>query len=89
MKNGKDWAKKQDKGAMKWEREGNCLALQWKDNRQVTMITTIDSANKYVMVDRKIKIGSKWRFMKVKQLQTIFSYNQFMNGVDRSDQILE
>ena len=88
MKNGKDWAKGKDRGNMRWHREGVCLAVQWKDNRVVTMLSTIDTANKYVMVDRKEKIDNKWQTIQVKQPQAIHSYNQFMNGVDRSDQIL-
>ena len=87
MKNGKQWAKGKERGSMRWEREGVYLALQWLDNRPVTMLSTIDSANSFVLVDRKEQVN-KWCNIKLKQPQAIHSYNQFMNGVDRSDQML-
>ena len=88
MKNGKQWAKGKERGSMRWEREGSCLALQWLDNRPVTMLSTIDSANSFELVDRKEKVNNKWCNIKVRQPQAIHSYNQFMNGADRSDQML-
>ena len=88
MKNGKKWAKGKERGSMRWEREGGCLALQWLDNRPVTMLSTINSANSFVLVDRKEKVNNKWCNIKVRQPQAIHSYNQFMNGVNRSDQML-
>ena len=90
IKGGKAWAKTKEKGAMRWERDDECLALQWKDNRVVTLLTTIDHANDTVTVTRKYKDkDGKWKADEnVKQLKTIERYNKFMNGVDRSDQAL-
>lgn len=53
MKKGKEWAKSQDHGGMRWVRDGVCLALQWKDNRAVTLLSTINHANEFVMVERR------------------------------------
>ena len=36
----------------------------------------------------KIKISDKWETVEVKQPMAIHKYNAFMNGVDKSDQIL-
>ncbi|KAK3721643.1 hypothetical protein QZH41_003665 [Actinostola sp. cb2023] len=88
MKKGKVWQKKKERGAMRWIRDGICLAQQWKDNRPVTMLTSIHNANDYVMVDRKEKNDNRWQNIQVRQPKAIRDYNSFMNGVDRSDQII-
>lgn len=56
---------------MRWERDGTSLAIRWKDSRPATMLTTIASANKYVMVKSKIKSGSTWSAKDIKQPKTI------------------
>ena len=88
MKQGKNWAKKRERGEMRWKREGQCLALQWVDNKVVTMLSTIDNANDFVSVDRKKKVDGKWETLSVRKPFTIERYNKYMNAVDRSDQLL-
>ena len=88
LKDGKQWARKVDRGSMRWQREGNLLALQWKDTKVVTMLTTIDNASEYVNVTRKIKQDGKFVAKEVPQPITISHYNKFMNAVDKSDQYL-
>lgn len=88
MKNGKKWAKSQDRGGMRWVRDEVCLALQWKDNRAVTLLSTINHANEFVMAERRERIGYRWRTLQVQQPKAIHDYNHFMNGVDRSDQLM-
>ena len=88
MKKGKEWAKREHRGSMRWERDGVCLALQWKDNRPVTMLTSTDHANDHVHVDRNEKRGNAWQQIRVRQPKAVQNYNQYMNAVDRSDQIL-
>lgn len=88
LKNGKQWAKKKVRGEMRWVREGNCLALQWIDNKTVTMLSTIDTANEYVEVERKVKVNQKWGKVVVKKPFVVERYNAYMNGVDKSDQKL-
>ena len=73
---------------MRWERSGVLLALQWNDNKIVSMLSSVDVVNEYVTVNRKIKISYKWETVEVKQPMAIHKYNAFMNGVDKSDQIL-
>ncbi|KAK3730453.1 hypothetical protein QZH41_005234 [Actinostola sp. cb2023] len=82
MKGGKTWAKKKARGSMRWERDEECLALQWVDNRLVTMLSTIDNANEYVTAQRKSKVGQKWTNMEVKQPKAVNRYNSYMNAVD-------
>jgi len=89
MKKGKEWARRKERGTMRWVREGdNCLAMQWKDNRVVTMLSSIHNANDFVMVERKEKVNARWTKVMVRQPKTIDDYNNFMNGVDLSDQII-
>ena len=88
LKNGKAWARKKKRGDMRWHCDGNCLALQWKNNKVVTMLSTTDSASDFAVVNRKEKNENKWKQVSVKQHGVIQKYNSFMNGVDKSDQIL-
>ena len=73
---------------MRWERNGSLLAQQWQDNKIVTMLYSVDVANEYVTVNRKIKISDNWETVELKESMAIHKYNAFMNGVDKSDQIL-
>ena len=90
LKNGSQWSKagNVERGSMRWVRDPPILALQWFDNKVVSMLTTIENANDHVQVERKSKTGGVWRTVVVQQPQAIASYNQYMNAVDRSDQIL-
>ena len=88
LKNGKQWAKGKDRGSMRWERDPPCLALQWLDNKVVSVVTTIDNANVKDQVTRKQKTAGKWTSVQVPQPRAIVNYNKFMNAVDRTDQIL-
>ena len=44
LKNGKQWAKGKDRGSMGWKRDPPCLAVQWLDNKVVSVITIIGNA---------------------------------------------
>lgn len=88
MKRGKEWAKRQERGNMRWDRDGVALAMQWKDNRPVTIVTSIDNANGFQMIERSVKVNNRWEKKQVKQPISIHNYNHYMNAVDRSDQIL-
>ena len=54
-------AKKLERGSMHWERDPPCLALQWVDNKAVSIVTTLDSANDKVSAIRKSKTGNVWK----------------------------
>ncbi|XP_020603908.1 piggyBac transposable element-derived protein 4-like [Orbicella faveolata] len=89
LKNGKQWAKGQPRGAMRWERDPPVLAMQWVDNRVVSMICTASNANDKVQVKRKKREGGAWQINnEVQQPLAFQAYNRYMNAVDRSDQIL-
>jgi hypothetical protein len=88
MKDVKVWAKKLKRGSMRWARESNVLTLQWVDNRPVSLITSIDSANDKKDVERRTKTKGVFERVNVSQPYAIHRYNQYMNAVDRSDQML-
>ena len=74
------------KGKKEWtDRQTVCLIQQWKDNKPVT---TIHSANEFGMVERKVKLNDRQDKVEVRRPKAIDTYNQYMNGVNRSDQIL-
>ena len=84
----KVWARRKARGEMRWERESNVLTVQWIDNKPVSLLTTIDSANDKVEVKRRTKKQGKFEELCVPQPLAIHRYNQYMNGVDRYDQML-
>ncbi len=88
MKQAKVWARKLPRGSMRWVRESNVLILQWVDNRPVSLATSIDSANDSIVVKRRSKKRGVYEELDVDQPYAVHRYNQFMNGVDRSDQML-
>ena len=87
LKNEKEWAKRVARGGMRWFRVPPVLALQWNDNKVVSMLTTSGSANAHHQVSRS-KTNNVYREVNVPQPDVINEYNRYMNAVDRSDQIL-
>ena len=81
-------AKKLERGSMHWERDPPCLALQWVDNKAVSIVTTLDSANDKVSAIRKSKTGNVWKDITVHQPKAIGRYNKYLNGVDHSDPLI-
>ncbi|PFX22170.1 hypothetical protein AWC38_SpisGene13295 [Stylophora pistillata] len=60
LKKGKQWGKGKARGSMRWERAPPCLALEWVENKVVSMITTSGNANDTVQVNRKKRSGGVW-----------------------------
>ena len=60
MKNGKQWARKKERGSMRWDRVPPCLCLQWINNKVVSVLTTLDNANDKVSTVRKTKTANVW-----------------------------
>ena len=73
---------------MRWVRDAPVLALHWVANKVVSMISTTADANETNQVKRKRKAGGTWSATAVQQPEVLHKYNQYMNAVDRSDQIL-
>ena len=82
------WAKNAERGDVRWVRNSHVLALQWIDCKPVSILTTLYSANDQVSCKRKAKKRGVHSKLTVPQPLAIHEYNQYMNGVDRSDQML-
>ena len=82
------WAKKHKRGDVRWVRHSPVLALQWIDSKPVSILTTLHSANDQVSCKRRTKKNGKFEEIIPPQPLAVQDYNQFMNGVDRSDQML-
>ena len=61
----------------------------FRGSHDITIVTTLDSANDKVSAIRKSKTGNVWKDITVHQPKAIDRYNKYMNGVDRSDQIMD
>ena len=89
LKGGNEWAKKRDRGAMRWESDPPVLASQWLNNKVVSIVSPFAKANDKVQTTRKTKVAGVWDpNRRVEQPQVFHDYSRFMNAVDRSDQIL-
>ena len=89
FKKGSEWGKNKARGTMRWQRDPPCLILQWVDSKVVSMISTTGNANNPGQVKHRVKTADGvWNSVEVTQPQVFAMYNQYMNAVDRSDQIL-
>ena len=71
-------------GEFAFRQRGNLVATVWRDKRVVTTLSTMSSPNATTTVERKQKDGT------VKSIPcpiSVNTYNKFMNGVDRGDQM--
>jgi hypothetical protein len=85
LRNVKVWAKKLKRGSMRWEWESDVLAIQWVDNKPVSLLTSIDSANDTMPVTRRTNTRGVYDKVELVQPYAFYRYNQYMNAVDRSD----
>ena len=88
LKDAQVWARKGKECDLCWTRHSPVLELQWIDSKPVSMLTTLYSANDQVTCKRKTKQQGVYSELTIPQHRAIHKYNQFMNGVDKSDQML-
>ena len=67
LKDVKAWAKTQARGGVRWVRASEVLTLQWVDNKPVSVLTTIDSANDSVLAMRRAMVDQKFAKIDVPQ----------------------
>ena len=87
FKKSKEWAKG-EKGGHALGKDPPLLVLQWVDNEVISMLSTIDKVNYHGLLNRKRKVDGVWDTREISQPKVVANFNKFMNGVDRSDQIL-
>ena len=84
----RQWSKASSRGNMRWLRSDGNVAVQWKDNKTITMLSSFHSASDYGYCRRRVKEGGQFHRKIVKQPKVVQDYNAHMGGVDRSDQLL-
>jgi hypothetical protein len=88
LKNIKKWEKKSKRGDMRWVRLKEILALQWRDNKTVSVLSTMHKAKSVHLAKRRTKVNGAFVTLDVSQPDAIKDYNANMSGVDKSDQLL-
>ncbi|XP_040067201.1 piggyBac transposable element-derived protein 4-like [Ixodes scapularis] len=68
------------KGDIVANQRGKCMALQWRDKKLVTLLSTVHDATMTEMVNSKKETVSK--------PAVVIDYNYTMGGVEKSDQML-
>ena len=56
--------------------------------QRLALLSTIDSANQFVEVQKKVKLNQKFEKITVKKPFVIERYNVYMNAVNKLDQML-
>lgn len=74
------------RGEFSFETKSGVAAVRWKDNKDVTLLSTFHNPKDVVFVTRKQKDGSKEIVFCPEVVRT---YNNIMGGVDRFDQLRE
>ena len=83
-------ARKAERGACRWLRDGPLLFVKWMDTREVSMCSTIHRAFAGEMVQRRVKQpDGQWVRKRIPCPAPIVAYNRYMGGVDRSDQLIQ
>lgn len=84
----KSFEKKSKRGGMRWCRDGDVLTMQWKDNKTVSLMSTIHTAAGTATATRRCKENGQFRNLDVRMPELIRDYNMSMGGVDKSDQLI-
>lgn len=71
------------RGDYVWRSKGQLTAYQWRDNRNVTMLSNFHDPSEVVEVNRTLSNGAT---VGVTCPKVVSDYNKFMGGVDRFDQ---
>ena len=77
--------KEMKRGDHDWSSANNLTAIKWMDNKSVILLSNYFDPRETQQIDRRVK-GSKDK-VKVTCPSVIHEYNQFMGGVDLSDQM--
>ena len=82
------WEKAAKRGDFRWHREGNFVTVQWKDCKTVTIISPIHKGSDLTSCSRTLQERTGFKNKQVRQPLVVNSYNNGMNGVDKSNQYL-
>ena len=77
LKNFKTWNSKAARGATRWVRLGPVGCLQWKDNKLISMITTMHkNISQRIFCSRRAKVNGNFRKLEVSQPEVVRDYNK-------------
>lgn len=78
--------KKMNRGEFQFAIKKRIAAVKWMDRKEVNFLSSIHSPRQTTSVRRRLRNGSK---IDVHCPKVVETYNKFMGGVDRFDQLLE
>ena len=84
----KEWESTSARGDCRWIRIGGVLALQWKDSKVVSILSTVHKGSQVTFCNRRTKVDGQYHRQRIRQPRAIADYNKFMKGVDLSDQLI-
>ena len=84
----KKWDKESERGELRWVRDEDVVVIQWKDNRVVSVMSSFHSGSHHTTTRRNTRKNGRHEVLQIKQPFAIHDYNQYMGGVDRSDQLI-
>ena len=77
-------AKRLNRGEFLFRQSGDIVAVAWKDNKVVNVVSTLASADDTTSVMRTQKDGTR---QSVSCPRSVAVFNKFMGGVDHGDQL--
>ncbi|XP_063074125.1 piggyBac transposable element-derived protein 4-like [Engraulis encrasicolus] len=83
--------KKSPRGAIRWIREDPLLFVQWRDNCDVQMCSTMHQAHAGETVQRKVpvnRVNGKWTTEDIPIPPAVKDYNTHMGGADLPDDVI-
>ncbi|KAK0068378.1 piggyBac transposable element-derived protein 3 [Biomphalaria pfeifferi] len=78
IKDVKNFEKKSKRGDMRWIRDGQLLTVQWRDNKTISLMSTIHDANDSVTAKRRTKTNGQFENLTVNQPTIVHDYNKYM-----------
>ena len=84
----KKWEKAAERGDVRWVRDGEVVIMQWKDNKAVSVMSSFHAGHEHTTTKRNTRVNGERKVKIIQQPNAVHQYNQYMGGVDRSDQLI-